>query len=103
MNEATSNSKRTPGRKANHDAHRTNRFEFGGEVREFIHVLPHHVMVFDLEGCFLYANQLVLDYTGRTLEEMVALGTEKRIREDIHPYDIRRGSGKRKHRFVNSR
>ena len=77
MNEAIPNSKRTPGRKATHDAHGTDRFEFGGELRESTQFLPHHGMVFDLEGCLLYANQLVLDYTGRTLEEMVALGTKE--------------------------
>jgi PAS domain S-box-containing protein len=71
------------------------------EVRELLDFLPHHIMVFDLDGSLLYANQMVLDYTGRTLEEMRALETSERIRIDIHPDDIKKGNGERNRRLAS--
>jgi PAS domain S-box-containing protein len=73
------------------------------EVRELLDFLPHHIMVFDSAGSLLYANQMVLDYTGRTLEEMKNLETSQRIRIDIHPDDIESGNGERQRRLANGR
>jgi PAS domain S-box-containing protein len=65
------------------------------ELRELIDFLPQHVMVFDPSGRLLEANQMVLEYTGRTKEEMQSLETTERIRKDIHPDDIERARGER--------
>src|SRR3984885_11235139 len=65
------------------------------ELRELIDFLPQHVLVFDPSGRLLEANQMVLDYTGRTLKEMQSLETAERIRRDIHPDDIERAHGER--------
>jgi PAS domain S-box-containing protein len=65
------------------------------ELRELIDFLPQHVLVFDPSGRLLEANQIVLDYTGRTLKEMQSLETSERIRRDIHPDDIERAHGER--------
>src|ERR1700733_5230444 len=65
------------------------------ELRELIDFLPQHVLVFDPSGRLLEANQMVLDYTGRTLKEMQSLETTERIRRDIHPDDIERAHGER--------
>jgi PAS domain S-box-containing protein len=67
------------------------------ELRELIDFLPQHVLVFDPSGRLLEANQMVLDYTGRTLKEMQSLETSERIRRDIHPDDIERAHGERQH------
>jgi PAS domain S-box-containing protein len=65
------------------------------ELRELIDILPHHVLVLNPEGRILQVNQMVLDYTGRTLAEMRNLETAERIRRDIHPDDIERARGQR--------
>ncbi len=65
------------------------------EVRELIDFIPHHVLVLDSSGYLLEANQMVLDYTGRTLDQMRNIETAERIRRDIHPDDIRKAGGER--------
>jgi len=59
------------------------------ELRELIDFIPHHVLVLDPGGRLLEANQMVLDYTGRTLNQMKDIETAERIRRDIHPDDIK--------------
>ncbi len=71
------------------------------ELRELIDFMPHHVLVLDPSGRILEANKMVLDYTGRTLEEMLNLETAERIRRDIHPDDIERARGERQRSLSN--
>jgi PAS domain S-box-containing protein len=66
------------------------------ELRELIDFIPHHVLLLDPDGHLLEANQMVLDYTGRTLDQMKNIETGERIRRDIHPDDIKTANGKRK-------
>src|SRR5580698_1705136 len=66
------------------------------ELRELIDFIPHHVLLLDPNGHLLEANQMVLDYTGRTLDQMKSIETGDRIRRDIHPDDIKTANGKRK-------
>jgi PAS domain S-box-containing protein len=67
------------------------------ELRELIDFIPHHVLVLGPSGRLLEANQMVLDYTGRTLAEMRDLETSERIRRDIHPEDIERARDEHQH------
>jgi len=60
------------------------------ELRQVIDFLPQHVAVLDVEGSLLQANQMMLDYFGRTLEEMQGAGTDERIKRDVHPDDLDR-------------
>ncbi len=56
------------------------------ELRQLIDLLPQHVVVLDKNGSLLQANQTMLDYTGRTLQELKEPERiEDRIRRDIHP------------------
>jgi PAS domain S-box-containing protein len=71
------------------------------ELRELIDFIPHHVMILDPAGRLLEANEMVLDYTGRTLEEMLNIKTAERIRRDIHPDDIERARGERQRSLSN--
>jgi formate hydrogenlyase transcriptional activator len=60
------------------------------ELRQLIDFFPQHVFVLDSDGRLLQANQMVLDYTGHTLEEMQEVGTDERLRRDLHPDDLER-------------
>jgi formate hydrogenlyase transcriptional activator len=60
------------------------------ELRQLIDFLPQHVVVLDAEGTLLHANQMVLEYYGRTLEEMQGAGTGERVKRDVHPDDLER-------------
>ena len=59
------------------------------ELRQLIDFLPEHVFVLDADGAVVQANRTMLDYTGRTLEEM-GVGTDERMRRDLHPEDFER-------------
>jgi PAS domain S-box-containing protein len=63
------------------------------ELRQLIDFLPQHVIVLDTDGGLLLVNQMVLDYTGHTLKDMLGMGTDERIERDIHPDDIERALG----------
>jgi formate hydrogenlyase transcriptional activator len=65
------------------------------ELRQLIDFLPQHIMVLDADGHLLHANQMVLDYIGRTLEDMRAADTRERIERDIHPDDLERAQRER--------
>ena len=67
------------------------------ELRQLIDFLPQHVFVLDSDGHLLQANQMVLDYTGHTLEEMREVGTDKWLRRDLHPDDLERMRSERRH------
>jgi formate hydrogenlyase transcriptional activator len=60
------------------------------ELRQLINFLPQHVLVLDTEGSLIQVNQMMLDYNGRTLEEMQGPGCNERIKRDIHPDDLER-------------
>jgi formate hydrogenlyase transcriptional activator len=58
------------------------------ELRQLIDHLPQCVVVLDRQGSLLQANQTILDYSGRTLEELKGSGSEDWIRRDFHPDDL---------------
>lgn len=60
------------------------------ELRQLIDFLPEHVFVLDAEGAVVQVNRTMLDYTGRTLEEMQGVGTDERMKRDLHPEDFER-------------
>jgi formate hydrogenlyase transcriptional activator len=65
-------------------------------LRQLIDFLPQHVLVLDADGHLLQANQTMLDFMGRTLEEMQDVGTDERIRRDLHPDDFERAQTERR-------
>jgi len=69
------------------------------ELRTLIDSLPQHVLVLDANGSLLQANQVMLDYGGRTLKEMQGAGTSERIKRDLHPEDLERVRGERARGF----
>ncbi|HEY3615310.1 MAG TPA: sigma 54-interacting transcriptional regulator, partial [Candidatus Sulfotelmatobacter sp.] len=66
------------------------------ELRQLIDLLPQHVLVLDGEGSLLYANQVMLDYNGHTLEEMRGAGSDERHKRDLHPDDLERARSERR-------
>src|SRR6266404_1384214 len=66
------------------------------ELRQLIDFLPQHVLVLDTEGFLLQANQMMLDYSGHTLEEMQGPGTDERHKRDLHPDDLERAGSERR-------
>ena len=71
-----------------------------GELQQLIDFLPQHVLVLDAEGALLHANQMLLDYYGRTLEEMQGAGTAGRVKRDVHPDDFERVRSERQNGFA---
>jgi PAS domain S-box-containing protein len=65
------------------------------ELKQLIDFLPQHVIVLDAEGSLVQANQMLLDYHGRTLLELQGAGTGERHRRDIHPDDLDRARRER--------
>src|SRR6266403_4679758 len=55
------------------------------ELRQQIDFIPQLVCVFDANGQILQANQMVLNYTGHTLEEFLKEEAEKK---SLHPDDL---------------
>ena len=70
------------------------------ELQQLIDFLPPHVLVLDAEGALLHANQMLLDYYGRTLEEMQGAGTAGRVKRDVHPDDFERVRSERQNGFA---
>jgi formate hydrogenlyase transcriptional activator len=66
------------------------------ELRQLIDFLPQHVLVLDADGSLLQANKMLLDYNGRTLEEMQGPGTDQRHKRDLHPDDLERARSERR-------
>ncbi len=66
------------------------------ELRQLIDLLPQHVLVLDGEGSLLYANQMMLDYNGHSLEEMRGAGSDDRHKRDLHPDDLERARSERR-------
>src|SRR5260370_18739810 len=67
-----------------------------GELRQLIDLLPKHVLVLDGEGSLLYAKQMMLDYSGHSLEEMRGAGSDERHKRDLHPDDLERARSERR-------
>jgi len=59
------------------------------ELRQLVDSLPQHVLVLDANGSILQVNRMMLDYLGRTIEEMQS-PSDERIKRDLHPEDLER-------------
>jgi formate hydrogenlyase transcriptional activator len=70
------------------------------ELRQLLDFLPQHVLVLDTEGFLLQANQRLLEYNGRSLEEMRGSGTDARHKRDVHPDDLERARTERRCGFA---
>src|ERR1700756_797035 len=70
------------------------------ELRQLVDFLPQHVIVLDDDGTLLHANQMLLDFYGRTLEEMQGAGTAERVKRDVHPDDFERVRSERQNGFA---
>src|SRR6266446_4698078 len=70
------------------------------ELRQLIDFLPQHVIVLDAKGTLVHANQTLLDFYGRTLEEMQSAGTAERVKRDVHPDDFGRVRSERQIGFA---
>ena len=71
------------------------------ELRQLVDFLPQHVIVLDAEGSLLQANQeLLLDFYGRTLDEVQGAGTTERVKRDVHPDDLERVRSERQDGFT---
>jgi formate hydrogenlyase transcriptional activator len=55
------------------------------ELRGVVDAIPHTIIVVSPDGNFLYANRSVLDYTGLSMEEVLAPDFRARI---YHPEDV---------------
>lgn len=66
------------------------------ELRQLIDFLPQHVLALDAAGTLVQANQTTLDYSGHTLDEMKDVGTQERIKRDLHPDDVDRVANERR-------
>jgi len=60
------------------------------ELRKLIELVPAHVFVLRPDGTGLYANPVVLDYYGKTLEEWGVEGFRKKV---VHSEDLERYLG----------
>jgi formate hydrogenlyase transcriptional activator len=65
------------------------------ELRQLVDSLPQHVLVLDAGGSILQVNRMLLDYLGRTLQEMQGSGTNARFKRDLHPDDVERANAER--------
>ncbi|BDG05053.1 hypothetical protein AMOR_40490 [Anaeromyxobacter oryzae] len=57
------------------------------ELRSIVDAIPQSITVLGTDGSTLYANRSLLDYTGLTMDEVVAPGSRSRI---LHPDDVER-------------
>src|SRR6202048_798513 len=62
------------------------------ELRRITDAIPQCITVLDPSGVVLFANQAVLDYTGLTMQDVVASDFRARI---FHPEDLERLRGER--------
>ncbi|HMD43787.1 MAG TPA: sigma 54-interacting transcriptional regulator [Candidatus Acidoferrum sp.] len=68
------------------------------ELRQLIDFVPAHVFVLRPDGEGLYANQVILDYYGFTLEEWMAPGLLSKV---VHPDDLEHYLGQRRVGFAS--
>jgi PAS domain S-box-containing protein len=71
------------------------------ELQQLIDFVPQHVIVLDAQGLLVQANRMMLDYHGRTLEELQGAGTDERVKRDVHPDDLERAWNERQDGFAN--
>ena len=57
------------------------------ELRQIVDVVPQHIFVLEPDGRFLYANRRDLEYTGLTMEDVLAPDHLARV---LHPDDLER-------------
>ncbi len=57
------------------------------ELQQLIEFVPAHVFVLGRDGVGIYANRVILDYYGLTLEEWMAEGVPEKV---VHPEDLER-------------
>src|SRR4029077_14228434 len=57
------------------------------ELRRITDAIPQTIIIQDPAGTAIYANQAVLDYTGLTMEDVIASGFREKI---FHPEDLAR-------------
>jgi formate hydrogenlyase transcriptional activator len=62
------------------------------ELRRMTDAIPQTIVVLDLSGAPIYANQATLDYTGLAIEDVLAPGFRERI---FHPDDLEKLRGER--------
>jgi formate hydrogenlyase transcriptional activator len=62
------------------------------ELRQIVDAIPHAISVLQPDGSTLYSNQAVLDYSGLTMEEVMAPDFRARA---FHPDDLARGAQER--------
>ena len=55
------------------------------ELRRMTDAIPQNIVVLDSSGTTLHANQATLDYTGLTINDVLAPGFRERV---FHPHDI---------------
>jgi formate hydrogenlyase transcriptional activator len=55
------------------------------ELRQIVDAIPHSINVLKPDGTLLYSNQAVLDYSGLTMEEVMAPDFRARV---FHPEDL---------------
>jgi formate hydrogenlyase transcriptional activator len=65
------------------------------ELRQLVDSLPQHVLVLDANGSILQVNRMMLDYLGRTIEEMQS-PSDDRSKRDLHPDDVDRVQAERR-------
>jgi len=63
------------------------------ELQQLIEFVPAHVFVLRSDGAGIYANQVILDYYGMTLQEWLAEGVPEKV---VHPDDLQRYLAERK-------
>ncbi len=64
------------------------------ELRQLVDSLPQHVLVLDANGSILQVNRMMLDYLGRSIEEMQS-PSDERTKRDLHPEDLERVQAER--------
>src|SRR5258708_38654338 len=69
------------------------------ELRRLVDCLHQPVIVLNADGTLIHANQTLLDFFCRTLDEMQGAGTTERVKRDVHPDDLERVQSERKNGF----
>src|SRR5207244_3711688 len=62
------------------------------EMRRITDAIDQSIAVIGLDGQMLYANRVLVDYTGLRLEDLSSLGFRQRV---VHPDDVERLHGER--------
>jgi formate hydrogenlyase transcriptional activator len=62
------------------------------EMRQITDAIAQSIAVIGVDGQVLYANRVLLDYTGLRLEDLRSLGLRQRV---VHPDDVERLQGQR--------